>query len=425
MLQVPFIREYKDLVIARLAKRNIDATQMITDVITFDEERRGLQTLLNNALAESNTLSKEIGLFYKSGEVQKANILKAKTAKLKEDTKQLNKQLNIKAEALKELLYNIPNMPHESVPKGNTEDDNEEVFREGEIPVLHDNALPHWELAKKYDIINFELGNKITGAGFPVYIDKGAKLQRALINYFLDKNTAEGYKEVQVPYLVNEASGFGTGQLPDKEGQMYHINGNGDNFYLIPTAEVPATNLFRGDLLSEIELPKAITAYTPCFRREAGSYGAHVRGLNRLHQFDKVEILRVEHPSHSYKALDKMVEHVKTILRELKLPYRILRLCGGDLGFTSSLTYDFEVFSTAQDRWLEVSSVSNFETFQANRLKLRFKNSNGKSELVHTLNGSSLALPRVLAGILENYQTEKGIVIPEVLVPYTGFSIIN
>jgi seryl-tRNA synthetase len=425
MLQVPFIREHKDLVIKRLAKRNIDATKMITDVIALDEERRGLQTQLDNALAESNTLSKEIGILYKSGEVQKANILKEKTATLKEDTKQLNEQLNQKVEALQELLYKIPNVPHESVPKGNTEDDNEEVLREGDIPVLHDKAMPHWELAKKYDIIDFELGTKITGAGFPVYKDKGAKLQRALINYFLDKNTASGYIEMQVPHLVNEASGFGTGQLPDKEGQMYHINGNGDNFYLIPTAEVPATNLFRGDLLAENELPKAITAYTPCFRREAGSYGTHVRGLNRLHQFDKVEILRIEHPDNSYKALDKMVTHVKTLLQELKLPYRILRLCGGDLGFTSALTYDFEVFSTAQDRWLEVSSVSNFETFQANRLKLRFKNSTGKSKLAHTLNGSSLALPRILAGILENYQTEKGIVIPEVLIPYTGFSIID
>ncbi|VAV83885.1 Seryl-tRNA synthetase [hydrothermal vent metagenome] len=425
MLQVPFIRENQELVITRLAKRNIDAKQMIADVITFDEDRRRLQTQLDATLAESNTLSKEIGQLFKSGEVQKANTLKEKTAKLKEDGKTLTEQLNLKVEALQDLLYKIPNVPHESVPSGNTEEDNEEVYREGDIPVLSDNALPHWELAKKYDIIDFELGNKITGAGFPVYKDKGAKLQRALINYFLDKNTAAGYKEMQVPHLVNEASGFGTGQLPDKEGQMYHVNGNGDNFYLIPTAEVPATNLFRGDLLSESELPKAITAYTPCFRREAGSYGAHVRGLNRLHQFDKVEILRVEHPSRSYDALDEMVAHVKQILVELKLPYRILRLCGGDLGFTSALTYDFEVFSTAQDRWLEISSVSNFETFQANRLKLRFKNANGKSELTHTLNGSSLALPRVLAGILENYQTDDGIVIPEVLIPYAGFPIID
>ena len=425
MLQISYLREFKDLVIERLTKRNIDTKQMITDVIMLDEERRGLQTRLDNTLAKSNALSKEIGMLYKSGEAQKANLLKEKTLALKEDTKQLAEQLNTKIVALQELLYKIPNVPHESVPKGNTDEDNEEVFREGDIPVLYDNAMPHWELATKYDIIDFELGNKITGAGFPVYKGKGAKLQRALINYFLDKNTAAGYNEVQVPHLVNEASGFGTGQLPDKEGQMYHCNGNGDNLYLIPTAEVPATNLYRGDLLTETELPKAITAYTPCFRREAGSYGAHVKGLNRLHQFDKVEILRVEHPSCSYQALDKMVAHVKTILQELKLPYRILRLCGGDLGFTSALTYDFEVFSTAQDRWLEISSVSNFETFQANRLKLRFKNSNGKSELAHTLNGSSLALPRVLAGILENYQTQKGIVIPDVLVPYTGFTLID
>jgi len=425
MLQVPFIREHQELVITRLAKRNIDAKQMITDVIAFDEERRSIQAKLDNTLAESNALSKEIGMLFKSGEGAKANELKAKTSSLKEDSKTLTEQLNAKVEALQDLLYKIPNVPHESVPSGNTDEDNEEVFRDGEIPVLSEHALPHWELAKKYDIIDFELGNKITGAGFPVYKGKGAKLQRALINYFLDKNTGAGYKEMQVPHLVNEASGFGTGQLPDKEGQMYHVNANGDNFYLIPTAEVPATNLFRGDLLAESELPKAITAYTPCFRREAGSYGAHVRGLNRLHQFDKVEILRVEHPSKSYQALDDMVAHVKGILIDLKLPYRILRLCGGDLGFTSALTYDFEVFSTAQDRWLEISSISNFETFQANRLKLRFKNANGKSELAHTLNGSSLALPRVLAGILENYQTDNGIVIPEVLVPYTGFSIID
>ncbi len=423
MLQVPFIRDNQDLVITRLAKRNIDAKQMIADVITLDEERRSLQAQLDNTLAESNSLSKEIGMLFKSGEVEKANILKQKTTSLKDESKSLTESLNTKVEALQELLYKIPNVPHESVPEGNTDEDNEEVFKEGEVPDLGENALPHWELAKKYDIIDFELGNKITGAGFPVYKGKGARLQRALINYFLDKNTAAGYNEVQVPHLVNEASGFGTGQLPDKEGQMYHVTG--DNLYLIPTAEVPATNIFRGDLLSQAELPKALTGYTPCFRREAGSYGAHVRGLNRLHQFDKVEILRVEHPSRSYEALDEMVTHVKTILKELKLPYRILRLCGGDLGFTSALTYDFEVFSTAQDRWLEISSVSNFETFQANRLKLRFKNAEGKSELAHTLNGSSLALPRVLAGILENYQTENGIVIPEVLVPYTGFTIID
>ena len=415
MLQVAFIRENKEDIIARLAKRNIDATEMINEAIAFDEDRKALQTSLDNTKAESNALSKEIGNLFKSGEVQKANILKEKTTQLKEATKNFEQELNDKVEALSELLYKIPNVPNPIVPAGNTDEDNEETFREGDIPKLHDAALPHCELAKKYNIIDFELGNKITGAGFPVYIGKGARLQRALIAYFLDKNTEAGYTEYQVPHLVNEASGFGTGQLPDKEGQMYHVTL--DNLYLIPTAEVPATNIFRDTLLNESDLPISITGYTPCFRREAGSYGAHVRGLNRLHQFDKVEILRVEHPDNSYKALDSMVNHVKGILQDLKLPYRILRLCGGDLGFTSALTYDFEVFSTAQDRWLEVSSVSNFETFQANRLKLRFKNSEGKNELCHTLNGSSLALPRILAGILENYQTEDGIKIPEALVP--------
>jgi len=423
MLQVPFIRENKDLVIAGLAKRNIDATSMVNDVISLDEDRRRIQTELDGLLAESNALSKEIGNLFKSGQAQKANVLKEKTGQIKETTKELNDALNAKIEDLNELLYKIPNVPNAIVPAGSSEEDNEEVFKEGDIPTLHDGALPHWELAKKYDIIDFELGNKITGAGFPVYKGKGAKLQRALISYFLDKNTEAGYTEYQLPLLVNEASGFGTGQLPDKEGQMYHVTE--DNLYLIPTAEVPGTNIFRNVILNENDMPIGLTGYTPCFRREAGSYGAHVRGLNRLHQFDKVEILRVEHPSNSYQALDGMVEHVKTILQELKLPYRILRLCGGDLGFTSALTYDFEVFSTAQDRWLEISSVSNFETFQANRLKLRFKNNEGKNELAHTLNGSSLALPRVLAGILENYQTEKGILIPEILQKYTGFSIID
>lgn len=422
MLQVPFIREHRDEVIKRLAKRNIEPTKMIDEVIAFDEERRRLQTQLDNVLAESNSISKDIGNLFKSGETQKANLLKEKTGQLKEESKVLGEQLNEKVEALDQLLYKIPNVPNELVPFGNSEKYNEQVYRDGDIPELHKGALPHWDLAKKYDIIDFELGNKITGAGFPVYKGKGAKLQRALITYFLDKNTAAGYTEYQLPHLVNEASGFGTGQLPDKEGQMYHVTE--DNLYLIPTAEVPATNIFRDNLLNESDLPIAVTGYTPCFRREAGSYGAHVRGLNRLHQFDKVEILRIEHPNRSYEALDEMVNHVKGILKELKLPYRILRLCGGDLGFTSALTYDFEVFSTAQDRWLEISSVSNFETFQANRLKLRFKNSEGKSELCHTLNGSSLALPRVLAGILENYQTPDSIKIPEVLIPYTGFDKI-
>ena len=422
MLQVPYIRENRDAVIKGLAKRNLDATAMIDEVIALDENRRRLQTQLDATLAESNNLSKDIGALYKSGETSKANILKEKTAQLKELSKTLGDDLDAVVDNLNQLLYKIPNIPAEIVPNGSTADDNEEVYRAGDIPVLYTNAQPHWELAKKYDIIDFELGNKITGAGFPVYKGKGARLQRALIAYFLDKNTAAGYTEYQLPHLVNEASGFGTGQLPDKEGQMYHVTE--DNLYLIPTAEVPGTNIFRDVLLNESDLPIGITGYTPCFRREAGSYGAHVRGLNRLHQFDKVEILRVEHPKRSYEALDEMVEHVKTLLDELKLPYRILRLCGGDMGFTSALTYDFEVFSTAQDRWLEISSVSNFETFQANRLKLRFKNADGKNELAHTLNGSSLALPRVLAGILENYQTEDGINIPEVLVPYTGFDKI-
>ena len=423
MLQVSFIREHQAEVIERLSKRTSDAQSLIDDVLKLDESRRGLQTQADAVSAELNAISKEIGDLFKSGQAQKANTLKLKTTELKDAKILLSEQLNTTSEDLKTLLYKIPNLPNTIVPVGTSEDGNEEIFRAGTIPTLSENAVPHWELAKTYDIIDFELGNKITGAGFPVYKGKGARLQRALINYFLDKNTAAGYDEIQVPHLVNEASGYGTGQLPDKEGQMYHVTA--DDLYLIPTAEVPATNIFRDVLLQESDLPKQLTAYTPCFRREAGSYGAHVRGLNRLHQFDKVEILRVEHPSKSYEALDGMVEHVKTILDDLKLPYRILKLCSGDLGFTAALTYDFEVFSTAQDRWLEISSVSNFETFQANRLKLRFKNSDGKSELAHTLNGSSLALPRVLAGILENYQTDAGIKIPDVLIPYTGFSMID
>ncbi|SDW21954.1 seryl-tRNA synthetase [Lutibacter oricola] len=424
MLQVAFIRENKETVIKGLEKRNLsNANELVSKTIAADEDRRAIQTELDAVLAESNKLSKDIGMLFKSGERQKAELLKEKTVQLKEQSKVLTDNLQNKANELQELLYIIPNIPNKIVPNGKGEDDNLTVFEEGEIPTLHEGALPHWELAKKYDIIDFELGNKITGAGFPVYKGKGARLQRALINYFLDKNTAAGYDEVQVPHLVNEASGIATGQLPDKEGQMYHDAQ--DNLFLIPTAEVPVTNIFRDVILKEDEFPICKTAYTPCFRREAGSYGAHVRGLNRLHQFDKVEIVRVEHPSKSYEALDGMAEHVKGILQELKMPYRILRLCGGDLGFTASLTYDFELFSTAQDRWLEVSSVSNFENFQANRLKLRFKNSNGKSELAHTLNGSSLALPRVLAGLLENCQTPEGIKIPEVLVPYCGFDIIN
>lgn len=424
MLQVQFIRENKKVVLDGLAKRNFaDAENIVNQVLAADENRRATQVELDNTLAESNKLSKEIGNLYKSGQPQKANLLKEKTGQLKDASKDLQEKLNGFADELQSLLYQIPNIPHASVKAGNSEEDNEEVFREGNIPELGENALPHWDLAKKYDIIDFDLGAKISGAGFPVYKGKGARLQRALINYFLDKNIAAGYHEVQVPHLVNEASGFGTGQLPDKEGQMYHVTE--DDLYLIPTAEVPITNMFRGNLMQETEFPICVTGYTPCFRREAGSYGSHVRGLNRLHQFDKVEIVRIEHPENSYNALNGMVEHIKEILRELKLPYRILRLCGGDTGFTAALTFDFELFSTAQDRWLEISSASNFETFQANRLKLRFKNKDGKSELAHTLNGSSLALPRVLAGILENYQTEDGIQVPEVLIPYTGFDMIK
>ena len=423
MLQLGFLRANKAAAIERLSKRMDNAEVNIENVLELDALRRNTQTELDKTASALNALSKDIGELFKSGQVEKANILKQKTADLKDKKGTLTETLNSTSEALQNLLYQLPNLPHASVPSGNSEDDNEEVFRSGTVPNLHSNAQPHWELAKKYDIIDFELGNKITGAGFPVYKGKGARLQRALINYFIDKNTAAGYSEIQVPHLVNEASGLGTGQLPDKEGQMYYVAA--DDLYLIPTGEVPATNIFRDVILNANELPKQLTTYTPCFRREAGSYGAHVRGLNRLHQFDKVEILRVEHPSESYKALDAMVAHVKTILEALKLPYRVLKLCSGDLGFTSALTYDFEVFSTAQDRWLEVSSVSNFETFQANRLKLRFKNKDGKSELAHTLNGSALALPRVLAGILENYQTETGIEIPEVLIPYTDFDRID
>ena len=423
MLQLNTIREEKDRVISGLKKRNFKELALVDEIITLDEKRRSTQLALDETLAKSNTLSKEVGNLFKAGETDKANALKAESATLKDDIKTLTDKLNDTVTALNDLLYRIPNIPCDLVPEGTSEADNVVVYEAGTIPNLPADALPHWELAKKYDIIDFELGVKLTGAGFPVYKGKGAKLQRALITYFLDKNTEASYNEYQVPHVVNEASGYGTGQLPDKEGQMYHVGL--DDLYLIPTAEVPVTNIFRDTLLNENDLPILCTAYTPCFRREAGSYGAHVRGLNRLHQFDKVEIVRIEHPDNSYKALDAMVEHVKGILNELQLPYHILRLCGGDLGFTSAITYDFEVYSTAQQKWLEISSVSNFETFQANRLKLRFKDGQGKNRLVHTLNGSSLALPRVLAGILENYQTSEGIVVPEVLRKYTGFDLIN
>ena len=423
MLEVKHIRAHQKEYVQALKKRNFEADSVFEAILKLDERRRSTQKELDEILSESNSLSKEIGMLFKSGETEKANAAKEKTAGLKEDSKRLGEEMGQVATELQALLYQVPNIPHPSVPAGKSEEDNEEIFSEGEIPTLSKSALPHWELAKKYDIIDFELGNKITGAGFPVYKGKGARLQRALISYFLDKNTEAGYNEVQVPLLVNEASGYGTGQLPDKEGQMYHV-GN-DDLYLIPTSEVPITNIYRDDLLNFQDLPFQLTAYTPCFRREAGSYGAHVRGLNRLHQFDKVELVNIVKPNESYQVLDAMVEHVKSILRDLKLPYRILRLCGGDLGFTSALTFDFELFSTAQDRWLEISSVSNFETFQANRLKIRYKDADNKKALVHTLNGSSLALPRVLAGILENYQTDEGIVIPEALQPYTGFDKIS
>ena len=421
MLVVSHIAENLELVAQSMFKRNIDIKLQLKKIVELDKKRRTTQTNLDNLLAESNLIAKEIGELFKEGNSEKAVLLKEKAAELKSESKIFSDDLNNLIADLNNLLLEVPNIPNKLVPKGNTENDNQEILKEGHIPELIENALPHWELASKYNIIDFELGNKITGAGFPVYKDKGAKLQRALINYFLDKNINAGYKEIQVPILVNEDSGMSTGNLPDKEGQMYYVNE--DNLYLAPTAEVPVTNVFRNTILKSSDLPISLTSYTPCFRREAGSYGAHVRGLNRLHQFDKVEIVRIENPNNSYKALDEMVNHIKGILNELELPFRILRLCGGDLGFTSCLTYDFEVYSAAQKKWLEVSSVSNFETFQSNRLKLRIDN-NGEKVLAHTLNGSSLALPRIVACILENFQTENNIQIPKILIPYTGFEKI-
>ena len=421
MLRVSDINENIDNISLLLSKRNIDVKDKLVEILKIDKSRRSIQSELDGVLAESNKLAKEIGDLFKSGQAEKASILKEKASSLKPKSKSLSEKLYSESERLKSLLLDIPNVPNKLVPTGSSEEDNLEVFKNGNIPDLNTTALPHWELASKYDIIDFDLGNKITGAGFPVYKNKGAKLQRALINYFIDKNTEAGYKEIQVPILINEDSGMGTGQLPDKEGQMYHITN--DNLYLAPTAEVPVTNIYRDSIIKSSELPIRLTSYTPCFRREAGSYGAHVRGLNRLHQFDKVEIVRIEQPENSYSALEEMVDHVKGILDELELPYRILRLCGGDLGFTSCLTYDFEVYSAAQKKWLEVSSVSNFETFQANRLKLRIDN-NGTKSLAHTLNGSSLALPRIVACILENFQTENSIKIPQALINYTGFEEI-
>jgi seryl-tRNA synthetase len=421
MLQVSTISENLEKITKSMLKRNIDIKSILEKIIETDNNRRSTQSSLDNSLASSNQLAKEIGEFFKSGETKKAGILKEKAGFLKKESKNLSEKLSNIIKELNNLLLEVPNIPHELVPSGSTESDNKEIFKWGSIPELKESALPHWDLASKYDIIDFELGNKITGAGFPVYKDKGAKIQRALINYFLDKNTKAGYKEFQVPILVNEDSGTGTGQLPDKEGQMYYIKE--DNLYLVPTAEVPLTNIFRNKIIKASELPICLTSYTPCFRREAGSYGSHVRGLNRLHQFDKVEIVRIEDPENSYNALNDMVDHVKDILKELNLPFRILRLCGGDLGFTSCLTYDFEVYSAAQKRWLEVSSVSNFESFQSNRLKLRIDKGENKI-LAHTLNGSSLALPRIVACILENYQKDDCIDIPKVLIPYAGFEKI-
>jgi seryl-tRNA synthetase len=423
MLQITTIRQNKSEVLAALAKRGLDAGETLNKLIQLNEDRRGLIREIEDLQARSNQLAKEIGELFKGGDRSQAERLKVLTAEIKEDIKRHTAQHDMLEKQEYDILVSLPNTPYHKVPSGKTADDNENLGEFGKIPTLDKHAVPHWDLAKKYNLINFELGVKITGAGFPVYINKGARLQRALINFFLERNTAAGYTEYLPPLFVNEDSGFGTGQLPDKEGQMYHMTV--DNLYAIPTAEVPITNLFRGDILTREQLPVKCTAYTPCFRREAGSYGKDVRGLNRLHQFDKVEIVVISEPEKSYDILEEMVAHVASLLTDLNLPYRILRLCGGDMGFASAMTYDFEVWSAAQERWLEVSSVSNFETYQTNRLKLRYRNEEGKPQLAHTLNGSSLALPRVLAALLENNQTMEGIKIPEVLVPFTGFNLIQ
>ncbi|MBI9063379.1 MAG: serine--tRNA ligase [Marinilabiliaceae bacterium] len=423
MLTLKFIQDNKDEVIQRLKTKNFDATTIVEEIISLDNNRRQTQIELESLQSEMNNLSKEIGQLFKSGKAEEANQAKARTGEMKDQIKELTVKMEDISSGLQEQLVLLPNLPHESVPAGKGEDDNEVVSEGGQMPQLQD-AVPHWDLIKKYDLIDFELGTKITGAGFPVYKGKGARLQRALINFFLDEADKAGYLEVLPPLLVNEASGFGTGQLPDKEGQMYHATA--DNLYLIPTAEVPVTNIYRDVILKGSELPVKNCAYSACFRREAGSWGAHVRGLNRLHQFDKVEIVQVAHPDQSYEILEKMVAHVQSLVEKLELPWRKLRLCGGDISFTSALTFDFEVYSAAQERWLEVSSVSNFESYQANRLKLRFKeDGEKKTQLAHTLNGSALALPRIMAAILENNQTAEGIRIPEALVPYTGFDIIK
>ncbi len=422
MLTLNAIRNNTQETIERLAKRGTDRSEDIAEVISIDENKRAKQTLLEQNLAKANIISREVGELFKSGNKEEADRKKEESVRLKEESKQLEMEVSELEQQLLQKLYEIPNTPHEKVRKGTSAEENEVVYEWGEEPKLPAGAKPHWELTSQYQLVDFELGNKIAGAGFPVYTGKGARLQRALINFFLDEALRAGYYEVQPPVLVNEASGFGTGQLPDKEGQMYHIGV--DNLYCIPTAEVPITNMYRDVILKEEDLPIKNVGYTPCFRREAGSYGSHVRGLNRLHQFDKVEIVQIAHPDKSYEILEDMVDHVKGLMKKLGLKFRILRLCGGDMGFASALTYDFEAWSGAQQKWLEVSSTSNFETFQANRLKCRFKSKDGKNELVHTLNGSALALPRIVASLLENYQAEDGIHLPECLHPYLGFSKI-
>jgi seryl-tRNA synthetase len=423
MLQVSLIRDQKQQVIDRLAIKNFDAGTIIETILDLDEQRRSTQKRLDDALSEANVLAREIGSLFRQGLKEEAEKLKARTMELKQLSKELTDTLDSVSREQTRQLEQLPNLPHQSVPKGKSAADNEIVLLEGTFPDLGEAALPHWELAAKYDIIDFDLGSKVTGAGFPFYKGKGARLQRALINFFLDRAVEAGYFEIQPPMLVNEDSGYGTGQLPDKDGQMYHATL--DNFYLIPTAEVPVTNIYRDTIQKSADLPIKNVAYSACFRREAGSYGKDVRGLNRLHQFDKVEIVQIEHPERSYSTLEKMREHAASLIRALGLPFRILKLCGGDLSFTSALTYDFEVYSAAQKRWLEVSSVSNFENFQANRMKLRFRDEDGKTKLAHTLNGSALALPRIVAALLENNQTSAGIRMPEVLIPYTGFETIG
>lgn len=423
MLSLNFIRDNSEQVVERLKIKNFDAHKIIADILHLDEKRRSLQSESEALQSEMNIISKKIGLLFKEGKQDEANQAKNQTGEIKEQIKVKLAESNEVEKCLNELLVQVPNLPHSSVPAGKGEEDNELIRESGSLPEMDANALPHWEIAEKYDLIDFDLGTKLTGAGFPVYKGKGAKLQRALINFFLEENEKAGYQEVLPPLMVNEDSGFGTGNLPDKEGQMYHVTT--ENFYLIPTAEVPVTNIYRDVILKADELPKKNTAYTPCFRREAGSYGKDVRGLNRLHQFDKVEIVQIQTPDSSYQALEEMVKHVEGLIQKLGLPYRILKLCGGDMSFTSALTYDFEVYSAAQKRWLEVSSVSNFESFQSNRLKLRYRNPEiKKPQLAHTLNGSALALPRILAALLENNQTDKGIDIPPALQPYTGFEKI-